>query len=163
MCAQVGATYLWAVSGSSAIVKSIISSLLTPAAHIISLLVPLSSVTPVGVVAGLVGPVPPATLCAANPVQGGQENHITCVLFGCVCGMNKTVEVWYSHLCLKSLQISKCADKKAMLTHFLMLNFAPERKRHPPFIGSHICQLPARGLQVKTLLFNMHIDSEPLP
>lgn len=63
-------TYLWAVSGSSAIVEPIISSLVTPATHVISLLVPFPSVTPVGIVAGLVGPVPPASFRAANPGEG---------------------------------------------------------------------------------------------
>lgn len=62
-------TYLWAVSGSSTIVKSIISSLVTPAAHVISLLVSLSSVTPIRIVTGLIRPVPPATFGAANPGQ----------------------------------------------------------------------------------------------
>lgn len=68
-----GLTYLWAVSRTSAIIKSIISSLVTPAAHVISFLVSFSSVTPVGIVTGLIGPVPSAPFRAANPSQEGKK------------------------------------------------------------------------------------------
>lgn len=61
--------YLWAVSRSPTIFKTIIASLVIPAAHVIALLVPLSSVTPVGIVAGLVRAVPPTTFCATNPKE----------------------------------------------------------------------------------------------
>lgn len=145
-----GGTYLWAVSGSSTIVKSIISSLVTPAAHVISLLVSLSSVTPVGIVTGLVGPVPPASFRAADPAQRAENTFsstsfrerrglctirsLVCIFWvgrgGVVigniwrCDQNDEIYFWYSRTYANSLQISDCADKPHCWRIFI-LNFAP--------------------------------------
>lgn len=62
--------YLRTVSWASTIFKTVTAALIIASAHVVvTVLVPVSSVTPFRIVTGLIGTIPTATFCATNSIK----------------------------------------------------------------------------------------------
>lgn len=68
--------YLRTVSWASTIFKTVTTVLIIASAHVVvTVLVPVSSVTPFKIIAGLVGTIPTATFCATNSIKNNMQTH----------------------------------------------------------------------------------------